>query len=292
MLAVLSWDPDRVLFTIPYINHPIGWYGLLFASGFLLSYFMLLFLIKNAIKQNPKLAAPKYASLSAEDIAQIVVDRLSWYVVLGTIIGARLGHVLFYDLDYYRAHPMSILYIWEGGLASHGGTLGVLLALFLFYRKLKQVLPGFSFLAFMDTFCIAVPIACFFIRLGNFFNQEILGTPTQLPWAISFGHPMDGQANIPSHPAQLYEAGVYFLVFIALLICWKYIREKIGTGFFVGLLFLTIFGSRFLIEFVKVHQPNIWDSSSLQMGQWLSLPFIIAGVVLFINSIKKTPVRT
>lgn len=214
---------------------------------------------------------------TASSLARLLADRLSWYAVIGTVIGARLGHVIFYDLHHYVNNPLSIFKTWEGGLASHGGTLGLLAAMFFYHKFLKKYLTHFSFLMFLDIFSVVVPVGCVCIRIGNFFNQEILGPPTLLPWGIIFGHPFDHEAVIPRHPAQLYEAVAYFLTFIIVFILWQKNTSQRHPGFITGILFICIFTFRFFIEFLKMPQGGSFEGL-LQTGQVLSIPFILLGI--------------
>ena len=210
----------------------------------------------------------------------ILTDRLTWFVVLGTIIGARLGDVLFYDWPRYKDNPIEIFMIWKGGLASHGGVIGVMLSVYLYYRTILKRFPEISFVGLLDLLAVPSGLVAFFIRIGNFFNQEILGPPTKMPWGIIFGDPIDYSPPIPRHPTQLYEAAFYLIVFIGLMYLWSTRYTKLRTGIISGLLFVAIFGFRFVIEFLKTPQSLIIDESFLQMGQYLSVPFILLGVYL------------
>ena len=271
------WNPDPVAFYLPVVHLPIYMYGICFVTGFILGYFLLLWLMA---KQLPP-------QISKEKV-QLLVDRLTWFVVAGTIIGARLGHVFLYDWERYRAHPWEILYIREGGLASHGGAIGVLLALWLYYRFIFRKNTGRSYLELLDMIVVPTALVAFFIRLGNFFNQEILGTPTDLPWGVIFGSPADHSLVVPRHPAQLYEGLAYLLTFVNLLLLKK---QKVRPGFLTGLFFVQIFGARFLIEYVKAHQEASFDQSLLQAGQLLSIPFILAGALLLYRALRRHQVR-
>lgn len=214
------------------------------------------------------------------DITVVIVDRLTWFIVIGTILGARLGHVLFYDFQYFIRHPVEIVQIWKGGLASHGGTIGVLISLFLFLRWNRELLPEFSFLSLIDYIVVPTALVGCLIRIGNFINQEIIGYPSTLPWAVIFGHPMDNASSVPRHPVQLYEAGAYLVTFMVLYSLWSYRGPQLRAGILSGLFFIFVFGSRFLIEFLKLPQGGINSESFLQMGQYLSIPFILIGVYL------------
>lgn len=350
-LGWLYWNPPSDAFTIPYFNIAIAWYGILFASGFIVGYFIFLPMVQSLIwhtnhlfqrdidswiifterfRNNPAFIdrLPKKARvelqalpqggdppanlkqeildsinkemenpdstldrksietifpdsiLAARSLSLIFADRLVWFVVLGTIIGARLGHVLFYEWSYYIAHPLEILMIRKGGLASHGGTLGVIVGLILFTRWNRKQFPDISLLTLVDTLVVPTAFAVCCIRLGNFFNQEILGRETSLPWAVIFGNPADGSAPVPRHPVQLYEAAIYFATFVLLYGLWKWKGLSLKPGTLSGIFFILVFGSRFFIEFLKELQGSIIDETFLQMGQYLSIPFVVLGIVL------------
>lgn len=265
------WDPNPIAFYIPVINVPIFIYALFFVAGFILSYYLLIPIFARALDGDKKLAAK-------------LVDKLVWFVMAGTIVGARLGHVLFYDFERYLKNPLSILNTREGGLASHGGTVGVMIALFFFQRYVLRKCSKISFVALLDMLVIPAALAGCFIRIGNFFNQEITGIPSNLPWAIIFGHAADGSAPVPRHPAQLYEALSLILTFALLWTLWYFKGKTLKEGFVSGFFFVTIFTSRLLIEFIKTPQHAIIDQSYLQMGQVLSIPFILLGLSLMVYS--------
>lgn len=281
--AALFWNPDPNVFIIPFIDHPLRWYGLLFALGFIGAFMLLMPILKHKLSQTRKLP-PK----ELNTIAYNYIDKLLWFNVIGTVIGARLGHVFFYEWPRYSAHPTEIFKIWEGGLASHGGTLGVILSVFLYVQYTKKQFPEITFLGLCDLLTIPASFICICIRLGNFINQEILGTATSLPWAVIFGNPADGSAPLPRHPVQLYEAGAYAVTLFILWRVWKTKGDKLPDGFLTGLLFVLIFGSRFFLEFFKAHQSLMMDESFIQTGQLLSLPFVIAGIVMMCRKLKKS----
>jgi len=273
--AWIYWNPDRDIFTIPFINHPLRWYGLLFALGFIVGYAIFYRLILRKLNQND---IP-----NAKKVAISLTDSLTWFVVAGTIIGARLGHVFFYEWPKYRQDPLSIFKIWEGGLASHGGVIGILLALYFYKKIILKNFKNISYLDILDMLCIPSAFTAFCIRIGNFFNQEILGSETSLPWGIIFGDPADHSALVPRHPVQLYEAFSGLFTFFILLYIWKK-NAHLRTGIISGLFFILIFGSRFLIEFLKLPSSLMIDESWLQTGQLLSLPCIAAGFLLTTGS--------
>lgn len=222
------------------------------------------------------------AIFSIRQLSSLLVDKLTWFIVGGTLIGARLGHVFFYDWPRYEQNPLSIVKIWEGGLASHGGGIGVIIGLFLYYRLVLKKFPEIKFLNLLDVICIPTALVGCFIRIGNFVNQEILGTPTSVPWAVIFGDPMDGSHLVPRHPVQLYEAGAYLLLFFFLMYLWKKTKAFIHPGLICGLFFIILFTSRFFLEFYKAPQSIIMDENFLQTGQYLSLPYIAFGVFLIL----------
>lgn len=218
--------------------------------------------------------------VTAKQWGYLLTDRLTWFVVLGTIIGARLGDVFFYDWPHYKDNLWRILMVWNGGLASHGGVIGIMIGVYLYYRWVLKPFPEFSFISLLDMIAVPSGLAACFIRIGNFFNQEILGPETRVPWAIIFGAPFDGSPAVPRHPTQLYEAAVYLMIFFLMSYLWKTRSTKFKPGTLCGILFICLFTFRFLLEFLKNPQSNLIDESFLQMGQYLSIPFILFGFAL------------
>lgn len=256
-------------------------YGLLFVSGLIIGFFV----IKKMFKK--------------ENIEEAVLDKLVMYMVLATIIGARLGHVLFYGPYYdtvghcgemqqgYFQHPMDIFKVWEGGLASHGGAIAVLLALIYFSKKISKR----PLMWILDRIAIPVAIAATFIRLGNLVNHEIVGDRTNVPWAFKFSNYYDellcGIDSSPRHPTQLYEAICYLFIFVLLYyLYWKKEAWK-KQGYVFGLFLMLLFTARFVIEFVKVGQTDRDSYMFLNTGQMLSIPFIVAGAIIFWKAVKK-----
>ncbi|MCE5317816.1 MAG: prolipoprotein diacylglyceryl transferase [Parachlamydia sp.] len=221
------------------------------------------------------------ALVTSREWAIFLTDKLTWYVILGTLIGARLGHVFFYDWPFYQDRPLDIFKIWQGGLASHGGVLGVMIGGLLYRQSIAWQFPSLTLVALTDICVIPSGIVAFCIRMGNFFNQEILGPPTTVPWAVVFGHPLEGGAPVPRHPTQLYEALAYLAIFSLLYFLWTRRPALWRPGFLSGLFFILLFSSRFLLEFIKETQSHVIDESYLQMGQLLSLPFIALGFALY-----------
>lgn len=277
--SYITWDPSREAFFIPGTDHPIVWYSLFFAGGFFFGYLIVAHLLyKYLLQTRQGLASPQ----ECKAVTFKFLDTLAWYVFTGMIIGARLGHVFFYDWPFYAEHPLKIFFTWEGGLSSHGGGIGLLLGLVLFWHNPKRRLPELSFMKLLDLLCIATAFVAGSIRIGNFFNQEILGTKSDLPFAVWFGHPSDFGAEMPCHPVQLYEA--LFYLSCSLLLYVLYPRLK--TGIISGLFFILIFTFRFFIEFLKLPQ-SFADGQGLSMGQLLSIPFILLGIYLLKSHDKK-----
>ncbi|WP_409928971.1 prolipoprotein diacylglyceryl transferase [Shewanella sp. KCT] len=245
---------DPVL--VSFMGLTIHWYGVLFASAIFAG-----FQVMKRIYVREGL-----------DVESL--DNLLIYCVIGIVVGARLAHVLFYDPSYYFAHPAKILAIWEGGLASHGGGLGAILALYYYHRKMK--LP---FLFLLDRLAIATAIFGFFVRMANFVNSEILGVPSDKPWAIVF----ERVDMLPRHPAQLYEALAYLSIFIALWVIYKTTEMKQKQGALFGLFLVWVFSARFAIEFVKVKQAAYAQDWTMSAGQMLSIPFLLVGVFLLVK---------
>lgn len=222
------------------------------------------------------------ALMSLNRQAVWIADSLVVYMVIATVLGARLGHFLFYENpSEYLSNPLELLQIWKGGLASHGAAIGIVLALWLFAFWYRASLRGLTLLHLLDFVCIPTALAGAFIRIGNFFNQEILGKPSDLPWAVMFGHPADHSIPMPRHPVQLYEAIFYAITFFVL---WnlsfrpKYLLEK---GKLLGLFLILVFGFRFIVEYWKEEQSQIMPfSCDLTMGQILSIPAVLIGIVL------------
>lgn len=267
-LLAIVWDVDPEAFTIPFIDWPVRWYGLLFVIGLLVSQYILIYIFKHDGKTKKN------------------VEDLTIYVVLGTIIGARLGHVLFYDAGYYLSHPGEILQIWKGGLASHGGAIGIIIAVIFYARKYK-IKPLWVF----DRLVIAVCFTGACIRIGNLMNSEIVGKITNVPWAVKFVRAYPPELALDfRHPAQVYEAIYCLILMVFLLYVWKKHGNKLNNGYLFGLFMAILFTLRFIDEFFKENQEAFEDNLILNMGQILSIPFIIAGIYFIYRarSNKKT----
>jgi len=259
----IYWDPSPEIFTIPGIDWPVRWYGLTWAFAFLGCHFFM-----NRIYK-------------AEGRTEKQLDTLTLYIIIGTVLGARIGHCFFYDFDYYSKHPLDILKVYEGGLASHGGAIGILLAMWLYCKKTNE-----SWLWLFDRLVVVVPFASFLIRFGNLMNSEIVGKTTDVPWAFVFKQLDD----LPRHPTQLYEAIFYVFLFLLLYQLWKTKRNSLGKGFMFGLFCVLMFGFRFIMEFLKENQEAFENSLPINMGQILSIPFVLIGIWMMYKSRIKTPI--
>lgn len=208
-----------------------------------------------------------------------ITDKVCFYVIVATVIGARLGHLIFYENFYvYLKDPIRIFKTWEGGLSSHIAAISILFALFLFAKKYKDI----KFFKLLDFIAVPASLVACFIRIGNFFNQEILGKKTSFFLAVIFGSPVDGKV-FPRHPVQLYEACFYFIVFLVLFYLSFKRKFLLAFGKLFGLFLMTIFSFRFLIEFLKEKQSILIKDSFLLMGQYLSIPLVLLGIVFFFN---------
>jgi prolipoprotein diacylglyceryl transferase len=203
-------------------------------------------------------------------------------MAIGTVVGARLGHCFFYEPEYYLKYPWEIIQIWHGGLASHGAAIGILSSLLIFSLLEKR-----PYLWLVDRICIVVALSGFLIRMGNLMNSEIYGHETSLPWGFIFERAQPLAEIVPKHPTQIYEALAYLLIFAIVL--WYYFKQKgkLKDGFIFGFFLASVFSARFLIEFIKNEQVDFEKTMAINMGQILSIPFIIAGVILIIYSLKK-----
>lgn len=281
-MAWFYWDPNPQIFTLPWIEWPILWYGFFFTLGFALGFWIFVQLLTRffqSLQDEKEMARRK---------AVQIADRLTLYLVIATVLGARLGHFLFYEnpSDYLK-NPLDFFRVWEGGLASHGAVVAILFAVFLFSRRIRADYPVLNAWHLLDLLAPPAALASAFIRVGNFFNQEVLGTPTDLPWAVIFGHPMDHSFPVPRHPVQLYEAFFYFLSFLLLWRLSWIPRFLQGQGRLLGILLVSIFGFRFLVEFLKEEQSHLLGDAFLTMGQLLSLPLVCLGIYLLARKINR-----
>ena len=254
ILAQVQWDVDPVIFQVGPL--PLRWYSL----GWLLAFGVGFYIVRWMYLR--------------EDKPEQDLDSLLLYMMLGAMIGARLGHVLFYRPAYYFSHPIEIIAVWKGlrGLASHGGALGIMVAIYLYCRKR----PDQPYLWVLDRVAVPTALGGMFIRLGNLMNSEILGVPSDVPWAFSFLR-VDG---IPRHPAQLYEALAYLGVFVLLITWYRKRGPAIPHGSLIGAFFALVFTARFFIEFVKERHVPFEAGLPLSMGQILSIPMVALGIGL------------
>jgi phosphatidylglycerol:prolipoprotein diacylglycerol transferase len=271
IMNYIHWDPDPELINILGIS--IRYYGLLFVSGLILSVYILSWIFKR------------------ENIPSENLDKLSIFGMIGILVGARLGHCLFYEPSYYLSNPLEMIlpitfpsgggvkFIGYQGLASHGGALGLLIALYFYSRKTKH-----SMIDTIDLIAVVSGLGAGFIRLANFMNSEIIGMPTTKPWGVVF----ERVDNLPRHPAQLYEAICYFIIFAIMMILYKKMRDKLKSGFFFGLVLVLIFTARFIIEFFKEDQVGFEDGMTFNMGQLLSVPYIVVGIGFIVFGLWKT----
>ena len=259
-LAV-HWNVSPEIFHIG--SFAVRWYSLLWVVGFVLGWYIFKWYFKR------------------EGLPLSLLDPLLITLIVASIIGARLGHCLFYDRAYYLAHPLEILMIWKGGLASHGGAIAIVLAMGWYAHKYGRK-NGFDTLWILDRLCIAVCFVGALIRIGNLMNSEICGNPTDLPWGFIFER---AGGTVPQHPTQIYEALAYTILGFCLLAMYKCMLPKLKRGTILGIFFIVLFGVRFLIEFIKEPQVESEVGLSLNYGQQLSIPFIIIGIGLLVWSL-------
>ena len=263
---MIVWNPSEVAFSIG--NFGVRWYGLCWCIGLALAYVVVL-----KLYQRQRIPAEKF-------------DSLFLYCFVGILVGARLGHCLVYEPGYFLSHPLEMVlplrqmpdgdwkFTGYAGLASHGGTLGLMTALWLYVRKYKV-----NLMRVLDDIAVATPIAACFIRLGNLMNSEIVGKFTGSDYGFVFVHNGD---TLPRHPGQLYEAVAYFLFFVVGLWLYKKYEQRVGQGFFFGYCLASILTFRVIVEFFKeVQEP--WEVAmqqaiGLNQGQLLSLPFVVLGL--------------
>ena len=352
----LHWNPDRVAFYLPFVHHPVAWYGILFAFGFAVGFYFFCLLLqrlfcfqcefrssdilnwnplskggesrqetlkrlnehleKNQEGSPPPSSLLRFAKkylcgkdfsrfsnrillekklgnsvLSLKKKSKLFAEQLTLYIVVGALAGARLGHVSLYEnCSYYFSNPLEIFKVWEGGLASHGAVLGVLAALAFFYLRKKRAGAEIPFLRMIDLLTIPALFVGALVRLGNFINQEVVGKATSSFLSLVFVNPAGGLPPLPRHPAQLYEALFYLLSFA--LFFRSFPRLLFPLGRIAGLFFISTFLFRFLIEFIKEEQSFHLSGHALTMGQYLSAPCILLGLIFlmigyFFNGKKK-----
>lgn len=256
ILDVIYWNVSPEIFSLGPIH--VRYYGLLFATGFMISFYIVQKFYRDA-GANP-----------------MEVDQLTIYTVAGAVLGARLGHVLFYEPSYYLHNPSEILKVWHGGLASHGGVIGILISTWLYTRKYKR-----PYLWVLDRIVVPSALTGSLIRFGNLMNSEIYGHETSLPWGFVFQQ--NGEV-VPKHPTQIYESLAYMIIFVFLYLLYNKFSGKIRRGMLVGWFLITIFSFRFFIELIKNNQVIMESDMTMNIGQWLSIPMVIFGIVLLFYS--------
>jgi prolipoprotein diacylglyceryl transferase len=250
------WDISPEIFRVGPLA--VRWYGLLFALGFIIGYELFQWFFK----------------IEKKNIKDI--DKLTIVMIIATVVGARLGHCFFYEPQYYLANPIEILMIWKGGLASHGAAIGILLGIWIFVLQNKQ----YKMMWILDRLVIAIALSGALIRLGNFFNSEILGLASDSSFAIIFAS-ID---QTPRHPVQLYEAFSYLLIFAYLLFVYNRHRIQLPAGRLFGAFLTLVFSARFVLEYFKEFQTSLENDMILRMGQVLSIPFVLVGLYFWIKS--------
>jgi prolipoprotein diacylglyceryl transferase len=262
-LSFIHWNVDPEIFSLGPLS--IRWYGMLFAVGFLSGYY-----------QGERM-------FKFEKINLAWLESLFIYLIVATIVGARLGHVIFYGWDYYSQNPAEILKVWHGGLASHGGAFGIFIALIWWSKKVSKR----SVLWVLDRVVVPTALVAALIRTGNLMNSEIYGIQTGLPWGFIFER--NGE-TVPKHPTQIYETLSYLATYGVVLYAYWKTKLRDRQGFIVGVFFVMVFLSRFLVEFIKEDQEAFEAGMALNMGQWLSIPFVLGGLFLMIRALKNPPV--
>ena len=291
LLNYITWNVDPVLIHLGSLE--IRWYGLLWALGFLVGYFVMRRMYRR------------------EKMTDDSMDKLLIYMLVFMVIGARIGHCLFYEPEFYLSHPLKMLAVWEGGLASHGGAIGILIGLWIYVRnynkspKKKDEKQRITYIWILDRIVVAVCLVGALIRVGNVMNHEIYGTPTSLPWGFVFlrgaeqfcgtfdnytacnawDAPCPPSQWLPCHPTGLYEA--FFCLVAMGILLWMYYKRDLGNrqpGLMFGTFLIIIFGSRILIEFLKNVQVDFERDMVFDMGQWLSIPFVLVGIGMIVWS--------
>ena len=266
MLSYIIWDVNPELFSIGTFS--VRWYGLLFALGFLFGQQIMIYIFKR----------------EGKPITDI--DALTLYMVIATVLGARIGHFLFYEPEVLFRNPLEVILPPYRGLASHGATVGILTGLWLYSRRKSSIATKQTFLWVTDRIVIAVALGGCFIRLGNLMNSEIVGRPTDLPWGFVFVNNTE-YLQIPRHPAQLYEALSCLVICGFLFWFWNRYKQNTPRGSLLGFFLIGVFGLRFFYEFLKENQVEFENALALNMGQILSIPAVLAGIYLVIAGFRK-----
>ena len=271
MLSDITWTADPAIFTIG--SKEIRWYSLMFIIGFGIGY---------------KIVERMWRR---ESINPKWIDPLLYYTLIGTVVGARFGHCLFYDPGYYLSHPIEILKVWEGGLASHGGVLAIIVAIYFYSKHVSRQ----SMLWTFDKLVVPTGLVAALIRIGNLINHEVYGLPTDRPWGFRFIENLHAWRqgaepifSAPSHPTQIYEAVCYLLTFV--LCMWLYFKKEAWKkeGLIFGIFMICIFTARFFIEFLKNNQEDFEAAMPINMGQCLSIPFIVTGIYFVVRAWRRS----
>ena len=258
VVNAIVWPFQPEIFS--FFGITLRWYGMLFAAAFVLGYY---FTRKELLQEN---------------FSEKSIDLWLVYMLIGAILGARLGHCFFYEPEYFLSHPIEIFKTWNGGLASHGGAIGILIALGIYAWRQK-----INYLWTLDTIASVTALGGMFIRIGNLMNSEIIGKASDMPWAFIFPN-VD---QTPRHPAQLYEAIGYFLIFLFLRYLHKKYQKNEPNGFRISWFLVLVFGIRIFIEFFKEPQESFEANMFMNMGQWLSVPFVLIGSIILVFLYQK-----
>lgn len=259
----IIWDVNPVLFDI--FGFEIRYYSISWMVGFMACIWMMNKMLKK------------------EGLSPKITDSMFLYTFIATVVGARIGHCFFYEWSYYIQHPIEVLNLRQGGLASHGAALGLLVGIYLFSKK-----NHFTYIWSLDRITTVIPIGGAFIRIGNLMNSEIYGTPTELPWGFIFTRRNE---TLAMHPTQIYETIIYLLIFA--LLVYLFFKKDIATkhpGALFGIFLITLFGGRFFVEMIKNVQETFEEALTLNMGQILSIPFVVLGVIILILAYNKKPI--
>ncbi|WP_310588699.1 prolipoprotein diacylglyceryl transferase [Jiulongibacter sediminis] len=266
ILSEIIWDVDSIITEI--FGFQLRWYGLCFAGGFLLGYMVFTRIFRTEGKPEKDL------------------DPLLLTMIISTVLGARIGHYVFYEGSHFLEDPVhfitEMLIPPYAGLASHGGGFGIVFALWLYSRKR----PDQPFFWVLDRMSVAVALTGAFIRFGNLMNSEIVGKASDVPWAFVFKQNFE-YSQVPRHPAQLYESLSCLLLFVIMYFIWNKYKQRLPDGLLSGLFFTWIFTLRFFYEFLKENQVEFEDGMALNMGQWLSIPMVLFGLFLLSRAYKR-----
>lgn len=261
LLYNLSWGIDPVIFSLGPLEP--RWYGLMFAGAFVSGYMFGVRMWKDYGRK-------------VEEMEHI----LTW-VLVGTVIGARLGHVIFYDPSYYLRNLDQVLAIWNGGLASHGAAVGIIIAMYYLSKKAR----GMTFMWLADRVVIPTAVGGAFIRMGNFFNSEIVGQETDAPWGIIFTNLPGPAGMVPRHPTMLYEVILCLIVFAVLWTIYKKYKAHPPEGSLFGTFLILLFTGRFFLEYTKIPQANFASDWMFNMGQLLSIPLVLIGLYIVFTKV-------